>query len=88
MHFGREVGRHTDAFVVFNGWALSEADCNGCRPKTLAAHGMPQAATLTAVAGQAADGYSQLRNALPEQTMHLTHIDLPSNTIMTIPELL
>ena len=64
VHFGREFGRHTDAFFRVAGPGLKQL-AMGIAP-ALAASGMPQAAALTAVAGQTADGYSQLRNALPE----------------------
>ena len=64
VHFGREFGRHTDAFFRVAGPSLKQLAMNIA--PALAASGMPQAAALTAVAGQAADGYSQLRNALPE----------------------
>ena len=61
-HFGREVGRHTDMFFRVAGPALKTI-ATGVAP-ALAAAGMPQAAALTAVAGQAADGYSQVRDQL------------------------
>ena len=62
--FGREFGRHTDAFFRMAGPSLEQIAMGV--PPALAASGMPQAAALAAVAGQAADGYSQLRTALPE----------------------
>ena len=64
LHHGREFGRHVDAFVRRHGptlktFAMSTAPA-------LASVGMPQAAAATAVMGQAADGYVQLRSQLPE----------------------
>ena len=47
----------------------------------LAAGGMPQAAAATAISGSVADGYSQLRAALPE-TKHKSYIHMPSDKIM------
>ena len=64
VHYGLEFGRHADASFRVAGPGLKQL-AMGIAP-ALAASGMPQAAALTAVAGQAANGYSQLRNALPE----------------------
>ena len=63
VHLGREVGRDTDAFFRVAGPGLKQL-AMGIAP-ALAASGIPQAAALTAVAGQTTNGYSQLRNALP-----------------------
>ena len=64
LHHGREFGRHADAFVrrfgpTFKTLAMSATPA-------LASAGLPQAAATTAVLGQAADSYSQLRSQLPE----------------------
>ena len=64
MHHGREFMRHTDAFVRQFGPALKIAATSAA--PALASAGLPQAAAATAVLGQAADGYSQLRSQLPE----------------------
>ena len=64
MHNGREFMRHTDAFVRQFGPALKIAAMSAA--SALASAGLPQAAAATAVLGQAADGYSQLRSQLPE----------------------
>ena len=61
-HYGREFARHADGFVCTFGpttMAMSAA------PALLAASA-PQAATVTTVMGQAADGYSQLRATMPD----------------------
>ena len=64
LHRGREFMGHTDAFVRQFGPALKIA-AMGAAP-TLASAGLPSTAAATAVMGQAADGYSQLRSQLPE----------------------
>ena len=64
VHHGREFMRHTDAFVRQFGPALKVAAMSAA--PALASAGLPQAAAATAVLGQAADGYSQLRSQLPE----------------------
>ena len=64
MHHGREFMRHTDAFVRQFGPALKIAAMSAA--PALASAGLPQAAAATAVLGQAADGYPQLRSQLPE----------------------
>ena len=64
LHHGREFGRHVDAFVRQVGPAL-KIGAMSLAP-TLASAGLPQAAATTAVLGQAADGYAQLRSQLPE----------------------
>ena len=64
LHHGREFMRHTDAFVRQFGPAL-KVGAMSLAP-ALASAGLPQAAAATAVMGQAADGYSQLRSQLPE----------------------
>ena len=62
-HYGREFARHADGFVRTFGPTLKTMAMSAA-PALLAA-GAPQAATVTAVMGQAADGYSQLRAAMP-----------------------
>ena len=62
LHHGREFGRHADAFVRKFGPAL-RIGAQSLAPALLSA-GMPQVAAVTAVAGQAADSYSQLRNQM------------------------
>ena len=64
LHHGREFMRHTDAFVRQFGPAL-KIGAMSLAP-ALASAGLPQAAATTAVLGQAADGYAQLRSQLPE----------------------
>ena len=64
LHHGRELGRHVDAFVRHFGPALN-IGATSLAP-ALASAGLPQAAAATAVMGQAADGYNQLRSQLPE----------------------
>ena len=64
LHHGREFMKHTDAFVRQFGPAL-KIGAMSLAP-ALASAGLPQAAATTAVLGQAADGYSQLRSQLPE----------------------
>ena len=64
LHHGREFGRHVDAFVRQFGPVL-KIGAMSLAP-ALASVGLPQAAATTAVLGQAADGYSQLRSQLPE----------------------
>ena len=64
MHHGRAFMRHTDAFVSHSGPALKIAAMSAA--PALASAGLPQAAAATAVLGQAAAGYSQLRSQLPE----------------------
>ena len=64
MHHGCELMRHTDAFVRQFGPALKIAAMSAA--PALASAGLPQAAAATAVLGQAADGYFQLRSQLPE----------------------
>ena len=63
-HYGREFARHADGFVRTFGPTLKTMAMSAA-PALLAA-GAPQAATVTAVTGQAADGYSQLRAAMPD----------------------
>ena len=62
LHHGREFGRHADAFVRKFGPAF-KIGAQSLAPALLSA-GMPQAAAVTAVAGQAADSYSQLRSQM------------------------
>ena len=64
LHHGREFGRRVDAFVRQSGPALN-IEAMSLAP-ALASAGLPQAAATTAVLGQAADGYAQLRSQLPE----------------------
>ena len=64
LHHGREFGRHVDAFVRQFGPALNIGAMS--LAPALASAGLPQAAAATAVMGQAADGYAQLRSQLPE----------------------
>ena len=64
LHHGRECGRHVDAFVRQFGPALT-IGATSLAPASVSA-GLPQAAATTAVLGQAADGYAQLRSQLPE----------------------
>ena len=64
LHHGREFGRHADAFVRQFGPAFKIAAMS--LAPALASAGLPQAAATTAVLGQAADSYSQLRSQLPE----------------------
>ena len=64
FHHGRDVGRHVDAFVRQFGPALNIGAMS--LAPALDSAGLPQAAATTAVSGQAADGYSQLRSQLPE----------------------
>ena len=63
-HYGREFARHADGFVCTFGPTLKTMAMSAA-PALLAA-GAPQAAAVTAVMGQAADGYSQLRAAMPD----------------------
>ena len=64
VHYGREFARHADGFVRTFGPTLKPMAMSAA-PALLAA-GAPQAAAATAVLGQAADGYSQLRAAMPD----------------------
>ena len=64
LHHGREFGRHVDGFLRQFGPALKIAAMSAA--PALASAGLPQAAATTAVLGQAADSYSQLRSQLPE----------------------
>ena len=64
LHHGRAFGRHVDAFVRQFGPAL-KIGAMSLAP-ALASAGLPQAAAATAVMGQAAHGYAQLRSQLPE----------------------
>ena len=64
LHHGREFMRHTDAFVRQFGPALKIVAMSAA--PDLASTGMLSAAAATAVLGNAADGYSQLRSQLPE----------------------
>ena len=64
LHHGREFGRHVDGFLRQFGPALNIAAMSAA--PALASAGLPQAAATTAVLGQAADSYSQLRSQLPE----------------------
>ena len=61
-HFGRQLGRQTDTFFRVAGPAIEQVAMTAA--PALLARGMPVASALTAVAGQAADGYSQLRSAM------------------------
>ena len=61
-HFGREFGRHADTFFRVAGPAIKQVATTAA--PALLARGVPQAAAVAAVAGQAADGYSQLRSAM------------------------
>ena len=61
-HFGRQLGRQTDTFFRVAGPAIKQVAMTAA--PALLARGMPVASALTAVAGQAADGYSQLRSAM------------------------
>ena len=61
-HFGREFGRHTDTFFRVAGPALKQVAMVAA--PALLARGMPALSAATAAAGQAADGYSQLRSAM------------------------
>ena len=61
-HFGRQLGRQTDTFFRVAGPAIKQVAMTAA--PALLARGMPGASALTAVAGQAADGYSQLRSAM------------------------
>ena len=63
-HFGREFGRHTDTFFRVAGPAIKQV-AQVAAPALLA-RGLPQAAAVAAVAGQAADSYSLLRSQLPD----------------------
>ena len=60
-HFGREFGRHTDTFFRVAGPAIKQV-AQVAAPALLA-RGLP---AVAAVAGQAADSYSQLRSQLPD----------------------
>ena len=64
LHHGRELMSHTAAFVRQFGPALKVAAMSAA--PALASANLPAAAAATAVLGQAADGYSQLRSQLPE----------------------
>ena len=64
LHHGREFGRHVDGFLRLFGPALKIAAMSAA--PALASAGLPQMAATTAVLGQAADNYSQLRSQLPE----------------------
>ena len=64
LHHGREFMRRTDAFVRQYGPTLKTFAMSAA--PALASAGLPQAAATTAVLGQAADGYSQLRPRMPE----------------------
>ena len=64
VHYGREVARHADGFVRTFGPTLKTMAMSAA-PALLAA-GAPQAAATVATLGQAADGYSQLRAAMPD----------------------
>ena len=61
-HFGRQLGRQADTFFRVAGPAIKQVAMTAA--PALLARGMPVASALTAVAGQAADGYSQLRSAM------------------------
>ena len=63
-HYGREFARHADGFVRTFGPTLKTMAMSAA-PALLAA-GAPQAAATVATLGQAADGYSQLRAAMPD----------------------
>ena len=63
-HYGREFARHADGSVRTFGPTLKTMAMSAT-PALLAA-GAPQAATITTVMGQAADGYSQLRATMPD----------------------
>ena len=62
MHYGREFGRHADVFFRAMGPTMRTVAMSAA--PALASAGMPQAAAATAVLGQAAGGYSQLRSQL------------------------
>ena len=62
MHYGRECGRHTDVFFRAMGPTMRTVAMSAA--PALAQAGMPSAAAATAVLGQAAGGYSQLRSQL------------------------
>ena len=62
-HYGREFAKHTDGFVRTCGPTL-KTKAMYAAPALLAA-GAPQSAAVTAVMGQAADGYNQLRADMP-----------------------
>ena len=62
MHYGREFGRHADVFFRTMGPTLRQVAMSAA--PALASAGMPQAAAATAVLGQAANGYAQLRTQL------------------------
>ena len=62
VHYGREFGRHADVFFRSMGPALRAVAMSAA--PALAQAGMPGAAAATAVLGQAAGGYSQLRSQL------------------------
>ena len=64
IRHGREFLRRSDAFVRQFGPALNIGAMS--LAPALASAGLPQAAATTAVLGQAADGYSQLRPQMPE----------------------
>ena len=59
---GRQLGRQTDTFFRVAGPALKQVAMTAA--PALIARGMPVASAVTAVAGQAVDGYSQLRSAM------------------------
>ena len=62
MHYGREFGHRADNFFRTMGPALRTVAVSAA--PALATAGMPGAAAATAVLGQAAGGYSQLRSQL------------------------
>ena len=62
MHYGREFARHADVF--FRGMGPTVRAVAMSAAPALANAGMPQAAAATAVLGQAAGGYNQLRSQL------------------------
>ena len=64
LHHGREFGRHVDGFLRQFGPALKIVAMSAA--PALASAGLPQVVATTAVLGQAADSYSQLRSQLPE----------------------
>ena len=62
INYGREFGHSADVFFRAMGPTLRTVAMSAA--PALAQAGMPQAAAATAVLGQAAGGYSQLRSQL------------------------
>ena len=63
-HYGREFARHADGCVCTFGPNLKTMAMYAA--PALLVVGAPQAAAVTSVMRQAADGYSQLRAAMPD----------------------